>query len=125
MSKVVYFTARQKVLEVLAAAANIPYTVVDLSTYVPVGTLAIIAMTELEAGGVPAPGDYAISTKRKDAAQGVCSSDITPNTINPPVLESDNCIIPLDALRQFEYDLNGIFAALTVNVRVYVIGYIV
>ena len=125
MSKVTYFTARQKVLEVLAAGANIPFTSVDCSLFVPVGATAIVAMTELEVA-VPGGGNqYAISQKRKDLAQGVCSSDQVIDLLGTPTISGDNAIIPLTALRAFEYDLNGIYGlGIVYNIRVWAIGYI-
>ena len=124
MSKITYFTARQNALTVLAAAANIPFTVVNVSLLVPAGATAIVCMTELVAGGLILPGDFAISQKRKDLAQGVCSADCLQQT--PLLLDqsSNNAIIPLTAVRTFEYDLTGLFTGLVVDIRVWIIGYL-
>lgn len=124
MSKVTYFTARQNALTVLAAAAPIAFTAVDVSLLVPAGTTALICTTELVAGGVIIPADYAISEKRKDLAQGVCSADALPRTPNALDQASNNAIIPITALRTFEYNLVGTFAGLTVDIRVWIIGYL-
>lgn len=125
MSKVVYFTARQKVLEVLAAGAPIAFTEVDVSTFVPEGATALIAFTELEQIGAAVPGDYATSRKQKNAAQGPCAQDsIFPTVGGALKIANDNAIIPLTTARKFEYDLNSTFGALTFNIRVYVLGYI-
>jgi hypothetical protein len=91
---------------------------------VPATATAIIALTELEQVAAPTAGDYAISTKRMDATHEVCSSDEIYYTDAPQNVCSNNAIIPLSPTRQIEYDLNGVFATLTVNVRVYIIGYI-
>ena len=125
MSKVTYFTARQKVLEVLAAGANVPFTSVDCSLFVPAGTTALIAMTELEVAIPGGSNQYAISQIRKDIVQGVCSSTQVIDLLGTPTISGDNAIIPLTALRTFEYDLNGIYGlGIVYNIRVYVIGYL-
>jgi len=126
MSKVTYFTARQTVLQVLNTKAPVGFTSVDCSLFVPAGATALIVMTELEAQVLPAVGEYAASQKQKDAAQGVCSQDTLPYSAAPVIRVGDNAIIPLTAARAFEYNLTGIGAlgTLTVNLRVYAIGYI-
>ena len=124
MSKVTFFTTRQKVLEVLAAGADIAYTAVPCSTFVPVGSTALIVKTELEINAPSGSMKYATSSKRKDVTQGICSSDFLMDMNPSPMIVGDNAIIPLDASRQFEYDLIGIYAGITYNIRVWAIGYL-
>lgn len=125
MSKVTYFTAAQKALEVLAPALAIPLTVLDLSTFIPAGTLAVIALAEVEqvAPGIAGTGQTFIVMK--DAVQGPAVLIYLDGPEVAGAKHCDNCIIPVATGPQVEYqfDVAG-GGPSTVNLRIWLIGYL-
>jgi len=125
MSKITYFASRQKVLEVLAAAAPIVWTAVPLGTFVPAGCTGLLCKVEIEQqvlGGAPL---WAMFQVRKDVAQGIASEVYMDGAWVNGTIQSDNALIPVDAVPQIEYTLIGAPAGTgTVNLRIYALGYL-
>ncbi len=125
MSKVTYFTARQKALELLAQVVAIPDTVLDLSTFIPAGALAVLALVEIEQVVPGVAGTGNIIAVRKDAVQGYACEIFLDGVEVAGAKHSDNCIIPVATGPQIEYTLADPGGGLTsTNLRIWLIGYL-
>lgn len=122
-SKFSYFATRQTGMSNTGVSSGIDWTDIDLSSLVPAGTSAILALVSLENWtGLTAP-QYARFQIRKDSTQDICVSLEVPVSGREERV-NDNCIIQLDANRKCQYRLEAYLTSANINLFVYVLGYI-
>jgi hypothetical protein len=122
-SRFSYFPARQTGMSNTGVSSGIDWTDIDLSSLVPAGTGAILALVSLENWtGLTAP-QYARFQIRKDSTQDICVSLEVPVSGREERI-NDNCIIQLDANRKCQYRLESYLTSANINLFVYVLGYI-
>jgi len=120
----VYLPVRQLVLNLVAAAAPIGDTDLDLSAFVPAGASSVILFARHDTAPGWPMGAIAQIDLYNTVAQGVCLSLDNHGGDNEEIM-FDTAIIPCSAVGHIRYAYaNNGAGGITTNVQVYLLGYV-